>query len=212
MQQPLEVRLAALEGTQRTHDILIDILVSISEAHQDTIDSLVRTAERQQDMLERQETMLEEVRREAAQTRRLWGRLAQRYGWLDEDDPRGRGVRHPFQKERRSTHWQGDLGPHLTRPWSCPNNWLHLNHCGGNGEFESVDKEERVTGPEEIRGKQLSGTDLVRAVAKLNLMSEGPRWTFAATTLVQSYPTGHSQNRLSASAVLPTVRKDRMSP
>ena len=87
---------------------------------------------------------------------------------------RGRGVRHPFQKERRSTHWQGDLGPHLTRPWSCPNNWLHLNHCGGNGEFESVDKEERVTGPEEIRGKQLSGTDLVRAVAKLNLMGEGP--------------------------------------
>lgn len=96
MQQPLEVRLAALEGTQRTHDILIDILVSISEAHQGTIDSLVRTAERQQDMLERQETMLErqkamleEVRREAAQTRRLWVRLARRYGWLDEDDLQG---------------------------------------------------------------------------------------------------------------------------
>jgi hypothetical protein len=37
-------------------------------------------------MLEHQQEVLEEIRRDAKQTQRLWVRLAQRYGWLEEDD------------------------------------------------------------------------------------------------------------------------------
>lgn len=68
----IEERVAQLEGTSRTHEAMLNVLISIGE--------------RQQEMLERQQEMLAEVRRDAQQTQRLWVRLAQRYGWLDEND------------------------------------------------------------------------------------------------------------------------------
>ena len=58
-------RIEALEQTVRTHDVMINLLVSIGE---------------------RQQELLEEIRRDNQQTQRLWTRLAQRYGWLDDDD------------------------------------------------------------------------------------------------------------------------------
>ena len=58
-------RIEALEQTVRTHDVMINLLVSIGE---------------------RQQELLEEIRRDNQQTQRLWARLAQRYGWLDDDD------------------------------------------------------------------------------------------------------------------------------
>ena len=58
-------RIEALEQTVRTHDVMINMLVSIGE---------------------RQQELLEEIRRDNQQTQRLWARLAQRYGWLDDDD------------------------------------------------------------------------------------------------------------------------------
>ena len=65
MDQSIEQRLATLELTSRTHDELFDIAFHL---------------------LERQEALLAEVRRDTQQTQRLWVRLAQRYGWLEDDD------------------------------------------------------------------------------------------------------------------------------
>ena len=93
-------RIEALEQTSRTHDAMLNLLISIGERQQDTADEhkgmLERQqglAERQQAMLERQDVMverqqalLEEVRRDSAQTQRLWVRLAERHGWLEDDD------------------------------------------------------------------------------------------------------------------------------
>jgi hypothetical protein len=42
--------------------------------------------ERHEAMFERQEAMLEEIRRDSKQTQRLWVRLAQRYGWIEDED------------------------------------------------------------------------------------------------------------------------------
>ena len=47
---------------------------------------LASIAERQQVTLERQVELLEEVRRDAAQTQRLWVNLCKKYGWLDDTD------------------------------------------------------------------------------------------------------------------------------
>ena len=82
--QPIEERVAQLEDTSRTHDVMLDMLISIGERQQEML-------ERHQEMLERQQEMLAEVRRDAQQTQRLWVRLAQRYGWLDENDDTDQG-------------------------------------------------------------------------------------------------------------------------
>ena len=68
----LEERIVELETTSRTHNAMLNLLISIGE--------------RQQETLERQQELLEEMRRDTQQTQRLWVRLAQRHGWLDEDD------------------------------------------------------------------------------------------------------------------------------
>jgi len=74
MQQPLEERLASLE--------------TAAERHEQTIARLVSIAENQDQLLANQEAtaqLLEEVIHDAATTRRLWLRLAQRCGWLDDE-------------------------------------------------------------------------------------------------------------------------------
>ena len=71
----IEERLEALDTTSRTHDAMLNLLISI--------------AERQQESLERQESLLQEVRRDSQQTQRLWVRLAQKHGWLDDEDLAG---------------------------------------------------------------------------------------------------------------------------
>ncbi len=60
-----EERVEALEITTRTHDAMLNLLISVGE---------------------RQLEMLNEIRRDSQQTQRLWLRLAQKYGWLDDDD------------------------------------------------------------------------------------------------------------------------------
>ena len=75
----IEERVAQLEDTSRTHEVMLNLLISIGERQQETL-------ERHQELLERQQEMLAEIRRDARQTQRLWVRLAQRYGWLDEND------------------------------------------------------------------------------------------------------------------------------
>ena len=122
----IEERVAQLEGTSRTHEMMLNVLISIGERQQELLDRQQETQERQQETqerqqetldrqqetldrhqalldrqqallerqqetLDRQEELLAEVRRDAQQTQRLWVRLAQRYGWLDENDDTDQG-------------------------------------------------------------------------------------------------------------------------
>ena len=107
MTPSIEERIQQLESTSRTHDAMLNLLITISERqqgtlegqqeilerhqetlerHQETLERQQETLERQQKTLERQQEILEEVRRDARQTQRLWVRLAQRHGWLEDDD------------------------------------------------------------------------------------------------------------------------------
>ena len=113
MQQPLEERVDSLETSSARHEQTLARLAAIEEnqdhllerllanheilvARQDELaaaqDKLAATqdklAARQDELLAIQQAMaqlLEEFLRDAAITRRLWLRLAQRYGWLDDE-------------------------------------------------------------------------------------------------------------------------------
>ena len=94
----IEERVAQLEGTSRTHEAMLNVLISIGERqqemlerHQGLLDRHQALLERYQETQERQQELLAEVRRDAQQTQRLWVRLAQRYGWLDENDDTDQG-------------------------------------------------------------------------------------------------------------------------
>ena len=103
--QSIEERVAQLEGTSRTHEAMLNVLISIGERQQEMLERQQETQDRQQEtqdrhqalldrhqaLLERQQELLAEVRRDAQQTQRLWVRLAQRYGWLDESDDTDQG-------------------------------------------------------------------------------------------------------------------------
>lgn len=112
-QQPLEERLTSLESSAERHQQTIARLDAILEGHdqlmgrlvanqkflQENLLSLQASQERMQASQDRmQETqdkmqdnheaivrLLEEVTRDAANTRGLWLRLAQRYGWMDDE-------------------------------------------------------------------------------------------------------------------------------
>ncbi len=99
MQQPLEERVASLETAADRHEQTLARLDSIIENHDQLLDRLLvnqETLQANQETLQaNQETLqanqeaivglLEELTRDAATTRRLWLRLAQRYGWLDDE-------------------------------------------------------------------------------------------------------------------------------
>ena len=101
----IEERVAQLEGTSRTHEAMLNVLISIGERQQELLERQQETLDRHQalldrhqgllerheELLERHEELLAEVRRDAQQTQRLWVRLAQRYGWLDENDDTDQG-------------------------------------------------------------------------------------------------------------------------
>ena len=106
MQQPLEDRLTALEASAQRHEQTIARLDTIIENHDQLMERLLANQEALQASQERLESsqerlesnqegmqanqeaivnLLEELTRDAATTRRLWLRLAQRYGWLDDE-------------------------------------------------------------------------------------------------------------------------------
>ena len=99
MQQPLEDRVTSLEAAAERHEQTLARLDSIIENHDQLLDRLLvnqETLQANQETLQaNQETLqanqeaivglLEELTRDAATTRRLWLRLAQRYGWLDDE-------------------------------------------------------------------------------------------------------------------------------
>ena len=106
MQQPLEERVSSLEATGQRHEQTLARLDAMIENHDQFMDRILATQERLQASQERLEAnqerleanqerleanqerivgVLEELTRDAATTRRLWLRLAQRYGWLDDE-------------------------------------------------------------------------------------------------------------------------------
>ena len=99
MQQPLEERLTSLEANAERHEQTLGRLDAIIENHDQLLDRLLANQEtlqaNQETLQSNQEKMqanqeaivglLEELTRDAATTRRLWLRLAQRYGWLDDE-------------------------------------------------------------------------------------------------------------------------------
>ena len=92
MQQPMEEREASLETATHRHEQTLARLDSILENHDQLLERLLASQEAlqaKQDSLqsnqERIVDLLEELTRDAATTRRLWLRLAQRYGWLDDE-------------------------------------------------------------------------------------------------------------------------------
>ena len=99
MQQPLEERVASLEHTTERHEQTLARLDAIVENHDQLLDRLLanqetlqanqETLQANQEILQANQeaivSLLEELTRDAATTRRLWLRLAQRYGWLDDE-------------------------------------------------------------------------------------------------------------------------------
>ena len=53
---------------------------------------VIRMVHRQDERLQHQQELLDEVRQDTKMTRRLWVRLATKYGWLDDDDLNGDGA------------------------------------------------------------------------------------------------------------------------
>ena len=81
-----ERRLDALETIVANHEKHLTVLTEIAERQQASIEQNMERIEQNEEMLKRHEEMLLEIRREAAMTKRLWTRLAQRYGWLEDED------------------------------------------------------------------------------------------------------------------------------
>ena len=85
MQQPLEERVSSLETASERHEQTLARLDSIAENQDQLLDRLLANQETLQANQESIVTLLEELTRDAATTRRLWLRLAQRYGWQDDE-------------------------------------------------------------------------------------------------------------------------------
>jgi hypothetical protein len=67
-----EERFIELESKARSHDVAIDLLISMGE--------------RQQTLLEEIRQDVKEARQDSAMTRRLWVHLARKNGWLEDED------------------------------------------------------------------------------------------------------------------------------
>ena len=99
MQQPLEDRVTALETSALRHDQTIARLDTIIENHDELLERIQSNQEalqanqesmqvNLQELKANQESivnLMEELTRDAATTGRLWLRLAQRYGWLEDE-------------------------------------------------------------------------------------------------------------------------------
>lgn len=87
----LEEVMVTVAGTAQRHQEMLERhqelfgrIASISQRQQRQLDDIVGIIERQQEQLA-------EVREDAKMTRRLWVRLATKYGWLDDEDVNGDG-------------------------------------------------------------------------------------------------------------------------
>ena len=82
----IEERVRELEATAGNHQAMINLLVAIGERQQTLLEEIQTEVKEIRALQVNQNELLEEVRRDSQQTQRLWVRLAQRYGWLEDDD------------------------------------------------------------------------------------------------------------------------------
>ena len=75
----LEERMTTVEGAVARHDNLIERLVRLEEKQAIQQDALSL-------LLANHEERLEQAKRDSAKTQRLWVRLCQKNGWLDDLD------------------------------------------------------------------------------------------------------------------------------
>ena len=80
-----EQRLERLEETDRKLTELTADVIRMIQYQQEQLDQ-------HQEILAHQQELLDEVRQDTKMTRRLWVRLATKYGWLDEEDLDGDGA------------------------------------------------------------------------------------------------------------------------
>ena len=85
MQPSLEDRTAALEAISARYDQMLQRHDAILANHDSMLENIIAVQERLQDTQNALWQLLAEVREDAAVTRRLWFRLAQRYGWLEDE-------------------------------------------------------------------------------------------------------------------------------
>ncbi len=92
--------LESLEESNRHHEARLNLLADIAERQQAllerlelnierldrNVERLDRNMERLDRNLEEQQKEVAEYRRDTRQYQRLWVHLAQKHGWLDEDD------------------------------------------------------------------------------------------------------------------------------
>lgn len=103
----LEERLGRVETAVTSHDEILAMLANLQvqlsarqDEHADRMDDHAERMQRLEEILARQEALLAqhdermqrldeqlvEIRRDSRRTQRLWVRLAQRYGWLEDED------------------------------------------------------------------------------------------------------------------------------
>ena len=80
-----EQTIARLDSIIENHGQLLDRLVANQEYLQANLETLKKNQGGMQANHEAIVSLLEELTRDAATTRRLWIRLAQRYGWIDDE-------------------------------------------------------------------------------------------------------------------------------
>ncbi len=80
-----EQRLERFEETDRKLTELTADVIRMIQYQQEQLDQ-------HQEILAHQQELLDEVRQDTKMTRRLWVRLATKYGWLDEEDLDGDGA------------------------------------------------------------------------------------------------------------------------
>ncbi|MDE2718636.1 MAG: hypothetical protein OXI33_16720 [Chloroflexota bacterium] len=80
-----EQRLERLEETDRKLTELTADVIRMIQHQQEQLDQ-------HQERIDHQQEQLEEIRTDAKMTRRLWMRLAAKYGWLDDEDVNGDGA------------------------------------------------------------------------------------------------------------------------
>lgn len=81
----LQENLTTLQASQERMQITQERTQITQEGMQTSLDRMQDIQARMQANHEAIVSLLEEVTREAANTRRLWLRLAQRYGWIDDE-------------------------------------------------------------------------------------------------------------------------------
>ena len=76
----------AVEHSIQHHDASIGLLIELAKNHTERMEELQGLQVCQQTLLEEPRRQTAEIKVDAAMTRRLWVRLAERHGWIEDED------------------------------------------------------------------------------------------------------------------------------